>query len=82
MKQVLKDRLLIEKIKLEKQNSIIDIVEDENGPITGKVLQVGKLVEDIKTEDIVLFKETDSLPISIEDKNYLILREYDIIAII
>lgn len=82
MKQVLKDRLLIEKIKLEKQNSIIDIVEDESGPITGKVLQVGKLVEDIKTEDIVLFKETDSLPISIEDKNYLILREYDIIAII
>ena len=82
MKQVLKDRLLVEKIKLEKQNSIIDIVEDENGPITGKVLQVGKLVEDIKTEDIVLFKETDSLPISIEDKNYLILREYDIIAII
>lgn len=82
MKQVLKDRLLIEKIKLEKQNSIIDIVEDENGPITGKVLQIGKLVEDIKVEDIVLFKETDSLPISIEGKNYLILREYDIIAII
>lgn len=82
MKQVLKDRLLIEKIKLEKQNSIIDIVEDENGPITGKVLQIGKLVEDIKTEDIVLFKEIDSLPISIEGKNYLILREYDIIAII
>ncbi len=82
MQRILKDRLLVEKIKVEKKSSIIDVLEDENGPLTGKVLKTGKLVEDISEGDIVLFKETDSLPVTLDGKNYLILREYDIIAIL
>ncbi len=61
MKQVLKDRVLIEKVKIENKNSILDIVEDENGPFNGKVLMVGKHVEDVKEGDTILYKESDSL---------------------
>lgn len=81
MKQVLKDRLLIEKIKPELKSTILDIVESENGPFNGKVLMIGKQVEDIKVNDVVLYKESDSLPITVDGKNLLILREYDIIGI-
>lgn len=82
MKQVLKDRVLIEKIKIENKNSILDIIEDENGPFNGKVLKIGKLVEDVKEGDVILYKDSDSLPITVNGQKLLILREYDIIGII
>ena len=84
MKQVLKDRVLVEKIKIENKNSILDIVEDEseNKPLSGKVIKIGKHVEDVAVDDIILYKDSDSLPITVEGKNLLILREFDIIGII
>ena len=82
MKQILKDRLLIERLKADKQNSILDIIEGENAPFMGVVLKIGKSVEDIKEKDIVLFKESDSLSVYLDGKNLFILREYDIIGIL
>ena len=82
MKQILRDRLLVERIKVENKNSILDIIEDGNGPLTGLVHKVGKQVEDVKEQDRVLYKESDSLSITLEGKNFHILREYDIIGII
>jgi co-chaperonin GroES (HSP10) len=82
MKEILKDRLLVEKVKVERKSSILDVIEDESGPLTGKVLKVGKLVEDIKVDDVILYKENDALPISIDGKNLVILRDYDIIGIL
>lgn len=82
MKVILKDRLLIDKIEVKTTSSILDVVEDENSPKTGKVILKGKLVEDIEVGDIVKYKENDALPITVENKNMYILREYDIIGII
>ena len=81
MKRIRKDRVLIERIKIESK-SILDIVENENEPITGKVLKKGELVEDLNVDDVVFYKESDSLPITLNGKNLFILREYDIIGIL
>jgi len=82
MKRILKDRLLIEKISKTQSNSILDIVEDENGPLQGTVLKIGKLVEDIVEGDVILYRASDALEVTLDNKNLLILREYDIIAIL
>lgn len=86
MKKILKDRLLIEKVKSQPKSNLLDIVESEDandvGPLTGKVLLKGSAVEDILEEDLVLFKESDAYPITISGKNLFILREYDIIGIL
>lgn len=82
MKQVLKDRLLVERVKIENPNSILDIVQDESGPLTGKVLLIGKLVEDIQANDTILYRDNDALPITVDGKNLFILREYDVIGIL
>lgn len=81
MKMILKDRLLVEQIQNTKSNSIIDVIEDENAPLTGKVLLVGKQVEDVKVNNIIKYKGSDALPIVVDGKNLFILREYDIIGI-
>lgn len=86
MKKILKDRLLIEKVKSQPKSTLLDIVETADGesigPLTGKVLQKGSLVEDIAEQDLVLFKESDAYPVTLEGKNLFILREYDIIGIL
>jgi co-chaperonin GroES (HSP10) len=82
MKQILKDRVLVKRIQVENKNSILDIIEDDNAPLTGQVVLVGKLVEDVKLKDIVKYKDGDAFPININGKNMFILREYDIIGIV
>lgn len=82
MQQILRDRVLIKRIKRENSNSILSIVEDENGPLNGEVILIGKSVEDVKIGDAVLYKESDSLPINLDGKAFYILREFDIIGIL
>ena len=86
MKKILKDRLLVEKVKSQPKSTLLDIVEtsesEATGPLTGKVLLKGSLVEDISVDDLILFKEADAYPVTLEGKNLFILREYDIIGII
>lgn len=86
MKKILKDRLLVEKVKSQPKSELLDIVETSEsefiGPLTGKVLLKGSLVEDISVDDLILFKESDAYPVTLEGKNLFILREFDIIGII
>lgn len=82
MKQILKDRILVERVKVERKSSILDVIEDEGGPLTGKIIMAGKLVEDVKIDDVIYYKENDALPINIDGKNLVILRDYDIIGIL
>jgi len=81
MRQILKDRLLVERVKVEK-TSILDIVEDESGPVRGTVLLKGSQVSEINVNDGVIFNELDAQTINLDGKNFFILREYDIIGII
>lgn len=81
---VLKDRILIENIKVEKKaGSIILMPTSETETVlTGKVLKVGKLVEDIKENNTIRYEKHNALPIDHDGKEYFILREYDVIAIV
>ena len=88
----LSDHILVEPIREEKKKRGIilpDTVEKEK-PIKGKVVAVGpgKLDEkgnrvpmSVKVGDNVLFKKYGPDEIKVEDKEYLIAREEDILAI-
>jgi chaperonin GroES len=87
----LSDHVLIEKLKEEKKSSIIlpDTISKERQE-KGKVVAVGpgKLVEgkrvpmDVKKGDVVIFTKYGPNEVKVEDKEYIIAREDDILAVI
>ena len=89
----LRDHVLLEPIKKEfKRGSILlpETVEKER-PEQGKVVAVGhgridkdgkKIPMEIKKGDVVLFTKYGPNEIKVEDKEYLIAREEDILAIV
>lgn len=86
------DRLVIERI--EEERSVGGIVIPDTAaekPIRGKVVAVGngKLLENgeirpltLKKDDVVLFGKYAGTEIKIEGKEYLVMREDDILAVI
>lgn len=84
----LHDRVVIEPEEVKKVTTggiiIPDTVKDK--PIQGKVIACGKGVNGekltVKKGDIVLYGKHAGLPITIDDKPYLIMRENDILAIV
>jgi chaperonin GroES len=87
------DRVLIEPLREEKRRGGIilpDTVEKER-PEKGKIIAVGpgkiddngkKIPMSVKKGDVVLFTKYGPNEIKIDDKEYLIAREEDILAII
>ena len=82
MRQILNDRVLVEQIKIEAKQGIIHVAVSEHSPLNGKVVKIGELVENIKENDVIIYKEADAYPINVSGKELFILREYDIIGII
>ncbi len=91
--QPLSDRVLIEPMREEKKRGGIILPEtvDKERPEKGKVIAVGpgkkdndgKLIPmNVKKGNVVLFTKYGPNEIKIEDKEYLIAREEDILAII
>ncbi|TSC91935.1 MAG: chaperonin GroES [Parcubacteria group bacterium Licking1014_17] len=89
----LSDRVLIEPIKEEKKKGGIILPEtvEKERPQEGKVIAVGPGKKDdsgklmpmnVKKGDKVLFTKYGPNEIKVEDKEYLIAREEDILAII
>lgn len=87
------DRVLIEPLREEKKRGgiILPDTVDKEKPESGKVVAVGpgrkdeagKLVPmNIKKGDRVLFTKYGPVEIKIEDKEYLIAREEDVLAVI
>ena len=80
----LKDRIFVEQIKLEKKTkSGIILVADE---ITlpdfreyGKVIAVGSKVNDVKVGDVITFGRWARIKTHIEKKEYLVIREKDVL---
>ena len=89
----LSDHLLLEPLREEKKKGgiILPDTVDKERPEKGKVISVGpgKLNKDgkrvpmeIKKGQVVLFKKYGPDEIKVDDKEYLIAREEDILAII
>ena len=77
----LKDRVVavIEK-PLEKTKSGILLGEAKEKPAYAVVESVGNEVKDIKKGDKIIYKEYSTTEVKIDDKDYVILKEEDILA--
>ncbi|MBR2803176.1 co-chaperone GroES [Candidatus Saccharibacteria bacterium] len=77
----LKDRVVayVEK-PLEKTKSGILLGEAKEKPAYAVVESVGPEVKDIKKGDKVIYKEYSATEVKVEDKEYVILKEEDILA--
>ena len=87
------DRLVVERLEQEEKTSGGIIIPDtaKEKPKQGKVLAVGpgakdengkRIPVDVQAGDIVLFTQWAGNEIKIEGKDYLVLKESDVIGII
>jgi chaperonin GroES len=88
------DRLIIEAIseeELTRSGIILPETVDKERPERGKVISVGpgKLMEngqrlsmDVKVGDVVVFKKYSPDEVKIDDKEYLVISESDVLAVI
>lgn len=89
----LADRILVERIEEEevKKGGIILPDTAKEKPQQGKVIAVGpgridekgnRIPMEVKKGDYILFRKYSGEEIKVEDKEYLIMREDDVLAII
>ena len=77
----LKDRIVavVEK-PLEKTKSGILLGEVKEKPAYAVVESVGKEVKDVKKGDKIVYKEYSTTEIKLDGKDYIILKEEDVLA--
>jgi chaperonin GroES len=89
----LQDRVIVKRVAEEEKTKGGIIIPDtaKEKPIEGKVLAVGngKVLEDgkvraldVKAGDKILFGKYSGSEVKIDEKDYLILREEDVLAIL
>ena len=77
----LKDRVVASKdAALEKTKSGILLGEAKEKPCYATVESVGKEVKEIKKGDKILYREYSATEIKVENKEYLIIKEEDVLA--
>ena len=77
----LKDRIvaIVEK-PLDKTKSGILLGEAKEQPAYAVVESVGSEVKDVKKGDKIVYKEYSTTEIKLDDKDYIILKEEDVLA--
>jgi chaperonin GroES len=86
--QPLGERVLIEPLAAETKTASGIIIPDtaKEKPSKGTVLATGKTSEgkdlDVKIGDVVLYGKFAGTEVEIDDKNYLIMEQADILAVI
>jgi chaperonin GroES len=89
----LHDRILVERLEEQEQMRGGIIIPDtaKEKPQEGKVIAVGagkvtedgkRLALDVKAGDKILFGKYSGSEVKVEDKEYLIMREEDVLAIL
>ncbi|MCX7816545.1 MAG: co-chaperone GroES [Syntrophales bacterium] len=89
----LQDRVVVERVEEEEKTAGGIIIPDtaREKPMEGKVIAVGKgrytdegklVIPDVKEGDRVLFSKYAGMEVKIEGKEYLIMREDEILGII
>ena len=89
----LQDRILVQRVKEEEKTKGGIIIPDtaKEKPIEGRVIAVGngklseegkKIALEVKKGDRIIFGKYSGNEIQIEDKEYLIMREDDVLGVI
>lgn len=89
----LQDRILVERLQEEEKTKGGIIIPDsaKEKPMQGKVVAAGngritedgkKVPMDVKVGDTVLFAKYSGNEVRIDDKDYLIMKEDDVLAIV
>ena len=79
----IKDRVLVEPYKAETKTDTVIYLPDsaQQKPLKGVVVAVGTKVEEVKTKDIVIYKQFGPVEIKIDGVAYMHMKEDDIILI-
>ena len=83
--QPLGKRVLIEREEETKTTSSGIIIPDnasKEKPSSGKVVAVGKEVEDVKNGDTVVFAKYSGSEVNLDDKKFLVLNLDDVLGVI
>lgn len=82
--QPLTDRVVLEQIESEEKTSSGIILPDsaKEKPEQAKVVAIGPDVKGIKTGEIVLYTKYGPNEVKVEGKEYLIVKEEDVMAVI
>ena len=78
------DRLLVERIE-EMSTTASGIIIPDNAkdkPSQGKVVAIGSEVEEISVGDTIVFGKYAGTEVKIEDEEFLIMREDDVLGVI
>ncbi len=89
----LQDRILVERLKEEEKTKGGIIIPDsaKEKPMQGHVVAAGngritedgkKVPMDVKVGDVILFAKYSGNEVKIDDKDYLIMKEDDVLAIV
>ena len=89
----LRDRIIVERIEEEETTKGAIIIPDsaKEKPIDGKVIAVGKgrlldngdtVPMEVKVGDKILFSKYAGTDVKVDEKEYLIMREDDVLAIV
>ncbi|MBR3386049.1 co-chaperone GroES [Candidatus Saccharibacteria bacterium] len=77
----LKDRIVAKQEKpLEKTASGILLGEAKEKPAYAVVESVGPEVKEVKKGDKIIYKEYSTTEVKVDDENYIILKEEDVLA--
>lgn len=82
--QPLADRLVIEQVQAEAVSASGIILPDsaKEKPSEGKVLAVGKDVEEVKVGDVVLYAQYGPTEVKVDGKEVVLAKEEDILGIV
>ncbi len=82
--QPLADRVVIEQVEAEEVSASGIILPDsaKEKPSEGKVLAVGKDVEEVKVGDTVLYAQYGPTEVKVDGKELKIAKEEDILAVV
>ena len=82
--QPLDDRVVLEQLEQEERTKSGIILPDsaQEKPKMAKELAVGKAVKEVQEGDVVLYKSYGPDDVKVDNKEYMIAKEEDILAVV
>lgn len=79
--KIVNNQILVAPVKVKQTSGLVKPEQYEDKPEFGRVLRVGDKIEGVKEGDIILFGKWSTLKLTINGKDYLIMRGDDLVGI-